>query len=222
MKILLRNSISQPDLSSYAQKNVNNAWTAKQTFSANASGVTQSYGTSNSDYATTAFVQFALEGKGFNLSNRFSIVEERKNQGIDGGGAVSGVNVRNLNTIQRNGGDINSVSGSLVTIKAGIYFMLASAVSNRGNGNKLYLWDNANANGISTRSLSAFTGSNLVDSASQNVESTLQDVITLTADTPCTLRHEYGSSAPNDGLGKASNRPGYSEMYSRLVLFRLS
>jgi hypothetical protein len=56
----LKALIAAPDLSGYAQRDVANTWTKKQTFGAGASGVTANLGMNNTDLATNAFVQAAI------------------------------------------------------------------------------------------------------------------------------------------------------------------
>jgi hypothetical protein len=155
------------------------------------------------------------------LVNKVSIAEERYNQGLSAS-LVAGVNARSLNTIVQNPNtDIISLSGSVMTIRAGIYLVMGTAIANRCGGSRLFLFNNSSGTNISTSGLSSFTGSNVATSGAQNVEISFMDLITLGGNTPVTLRHiaEIGAA---DAGGIAANRSGFQEIFSRLMLFRLN
>ncbi|MGL5078590.1 MAG: hypothetical protein ACRDBG_22555 [Waterburya sp.] len=215
-------NVSAPNLTAYARKDQQNSFTALQAFGAGATVPDLAAGDNSSAVANTRTVRAILAGSGgLSLLNRISILEERRNQGISLAG-VAGVNVRVVRDIQSNSGDINSVDPQgVISIKPGTYLLWGSAISNRTNGSKLAIWNNTENNLLSSRSISGFAGSNLGNSSAQNVENTLMDLLTFTATTSITFRHilETGGA---DALGLASNRSGYSELYARLMFFRLS
>lgn len=218
---LLRATIATPDLTNYARKDQTNNFTLFQNLGAGGSVPNLNQADNSTSIANTATVRAIISSIGIgNLVAKLSIVEERLNQGISAA-LSSGVNVRQLSTTQRNGNsDIVSLSGGVVTIKAGTYLLIASAIANRCGGSKIYIYDNNQGSNISTRSTSSYTGTNVATSGAQNVEHFLFDVFTFSVNTPVTLRH-IAESGGSDAGGIAANRPGFSELYSRLVLFRL-
>lgn len=222
---LLRTELDLPDLSAYARKDAQNSFTQSQSFGAGATVSDIPSNDNSSAIANSRSVRGIVSNMGLgSLASKVSVVEERYNQGISAS-LNAGVNSRTLNTIVRNPNtDIVSVSGSAIVLKAGTYLAFCGAIANRANGSKLYLFNNSFNSGagqnLSTSGLSSYTGSNLANSSSQNVEISLVDTFTLTAQSTITLRHSVEVGAADAG-GIAANRSGFQEVFSRLILFRL-
>jgi hypothetical protein len=221
---LIRASIAAPDLSAYARKDQSNSFSVSQIF-AQGGTVPDLLNTDNSSSIVNSRTLRNIVGSSSlsaNLNARFSILEERQNPGVNAA-LVAGVNTRQLNTIQQNpGADIVSLTNSVVTVKSGSYLVFASAMANRCGGSKLYVWNEATATSYSTRSMSSYTGENLANvNQSNNSETSLWDVITFGNNATLSLRQIVEVGGGGAG-GVAANRPGYSELFSRLVLFRLS
>lgn len=216
-------NVSTPNLSAYARTDAQNQFNLLQVFAAGLSAADLSANDNSSSIPNTRTVRSiiaASPGNGLSLLNRISICEERYNPGV-ARGLSAGSNLRGLNATLVNSGDIVSLSGGVVRVKAGTYLVFAHATHVYTSGYKVILQNESNGDLISSRSMSGYSGRNLTTDAITNAESTLMDLVTFAADISIGVRSivEVGDAF---GSGRPANRSGYGELYTRFMLFRLS
>lgn len=218
---LLRNDFAN-DLTGYALKAQTNTFTVPQIFGADITVPDVPNTEDSGKVANTRIVRQIIDSYASfaNLSNRLSIVEERYNEGTNVS-LNAGINTRNLNTIHVNGGDILSLNANVINLAAGTYLVWASAMCNRCDGSKLFLFNEDTQGLVSSRSSSGYSGSNLGNlNQSSSIENFLIDVFTIGSPLNVTLRHNLQVGGATAG-GVGSNLNGYSELFSRVVFFKL-
>jgi hypothetical protein len=157
--------------------------------------------------ATTEFVK--------NTYHRYSLITDTKASGTVGGDAGAGINIRALNTINLNAGDVVQLSANTFTLRAGTYRTHIQSVSFFCGDNRLFLWDPDQEarilNGISVRNYNN----------QESILATLTGQFTLPANSALQLHQFCGQAHATYGFGIPLGEVGIDEIYTTIELWRL-
>ncbi|MEP6826457.1 MAG: hypothetical protein ABJA10_00115 [Aestuariivirga sp.] len=142
------------------------------------------------------------------------IIEDQKTSGTNGGGSISGIQTRVLNTVVQNNGNLASLSSNQITLSAGTYLVTAKAQANSSGSQRLALYNVTDA-------VVALAGLSSFSVTSNTMEATLSGILTITAAKVFELRHFTSTSVGTTGLGSAVSNFGV-EIYSRIEITKLN
>ena len=147
-------------------------------------------------------------------------IADEKSQGTSGGAiSTSSWTKTDLNTVKTNEITSASVSSSVISLPAGVYFALGFRISYQTNKTRLRLRDTSNSADKLT-SLSVFNknGSQITHPNPFGGRFTLSGTANLELQMFVTGNNDGGSNA----LGDAGNISGYVERYSDLYIWKVS
>ncbi len=153
-----------------------------------------------------------------NKKLKYVRIEETQVLGVGAGDAVAGANVRALNNITNDDGDLitGNPIGGVVTVKSGTYKVRATAPAWSQNQHTLFL--------LKSSDDTILVHGTSVDQSNLdfNMRSEAVGIITLAVDTAVKLTH-YMTGQLTNGLGKASGLgpAGAKEIYAVLELEKL-
>ncbi len=175
---------------------------------ANITFTTQANTDSTTKPATTAFVK--------SVFHRYSLLVGTFASGTQGGSAVSGIQVRVINTISVNAGDIVNLANNVFTLRPGTYRIRASAPAFTVGTHRVFLWSVTG----SSRILNGDCASSSTVYPSMT-RSTVTGIFTIAANTDFELRHYCQSAFATSGLGVATGEASVNETYAVVELWRL-
>lgn len=144
-------------------------------------------------------------------------IQDQKPQGTNGGAAAPGFATRILNTVTANQIPGVTTATNTVTLPVGTYYIDARTTMSVGITFQARLYN-------VTDSSVSIIGSSTSNTTGAEVSSLsfVQGLLTITAPKTFRLESSGGSTASSLDLGSAANKPGSTEVYSNLSIWKLA
>lgn len=136
--------------------------------------------------------------EGYLIKDTYVKFSETQAKNTDGGNAVTGVNLRTINTEDSDTGALASVAANLITLAAGVYKVNAMCIGRNVGTHQAFLVRNSDNVVLLTGSSISMAGSAV------NTPSLICGIITLVGATVLRIDHYFSGNATN-GFGLAAN-----------------
>jgi hypothetical protein len=147
------------------------------------------------------------------VMHRYSRIIDSKTTGTPGGSAIAGVQIRALNTIPNNAGDIVALAANRFTLRPGTYRILACAPTGNGvGGNRIYLRN-------ITSSTTVLSGQTSGGTTLQNL-AWLRGTFSISVNSDFEIWHFCQFLAAGTGLG-GSVGDGSPEIFTDVEIWRI-
>jgi len=153
-----------------------------------------------------------------NVSNQLAVFADEKSAGTQGGTFTSGAwRTRDINTTRINRITGISLSANQLTIPAGTWYVLAKSAAFAVDLSKLRFYNTTDASLL-------VQGENSHASSASSVPmvAELEGIFVISAQKVCELQHICLSTRATDGFGIGQSMAGEVEIYSTIILQRLT
>lgn len=152
------------------------------------------------------------------VSQQVLHVVDEKVSGTNGGDAVVGEQVRDLNTVVLNTIEGSSLTGNIITLPAGTYKVHAKVPAYAVDRHVAFLEDN-NTNAVLSLGTSEFAQAS---SAAAVTSSVIQDILLLPSVTDIKVVHDVQAARAGNGLGVGTHSVSHASRFTDVFIERVS